>query len=200
MYGLPQSTETKKQLPKKAIYAKFDLKPSQRESFDADISRIDIVNVVSPTTIPAISEGVEVKEFYVLAVQMKRKEYDPKNLLLLTKLIPQRMVFALHFDDEVQFAVYHTKLITSDWSERTPQIVFLQGLNLDAVWDNIVKSIGGIDVAEGNTLVEQIKENAEREKILKQIEVLQHKMAIEKQPRRKRELFEEIRILKNMIL
>lgn len=199
MYGLPQSTETKKQLPKKAIYAKFDLKPSQRESFDADISRIDIVNVVSPTTIPAIAEGVEVKEFYVLAVQMKRKEYDPKNLLLLTKLIPQRMVFALHFDDEVQFAVYHTKLITSDWAERTRHAVSLQGLNLDAVWDNIVKSIGGIDVAEGNTLVEQIKENAEREKILKQIEILQHKMAIEKQPRRKRELFEEIQRLKATI-
>jgi hypothetical protein len=200
MYGLPQSTETKKQLPKKAIYAKFDLKPSQRESFDADISRIDIVNVVSPTTIPAIAEGVEVKEFYVLAVQMKRKEYDPKNLLLLTKLIPQRMVFALHFDDEVQFSVYHTKLITSDWAERTRHAVSLQGLNLDAVWDNIVKSIGGIDVAEGNTLVEQIRENAEREKILKQIEVLQHKMAIEKQPRRKRELFEEIKELKNILL
>ena len=199
MYGLPQSTETKKQLPKKAIYAKFDLKPSQRESFDADISRIDIVNVVSPTTIPAIAEGVEVKEFYVLAVQMKRKEYDLKNLLLLTKLIPQRMVFALHFDDEVQFAVYYTKLITSDWAEQTPQTVFLQGLNLDVVWDNIVKSIGGIDVAEGNTLVEQIKENAEREKILKQIEVLQQRMAREKQPRRKRELFEEIQRLKATI-
>ena len=217
MYGLPQSTETKKQLPKKAIYAKFDLKPSQRESFDADISRIDIVNVVSPTTIPAISEGVEVKEFYVLAVQMKRKEYDPKNLLLLTKLIPQRMVFALHFEDEVQFAVYHTKLLKSQWHSYSPpklggvvedrggmlshydSFLILQGLNFDAVWDNIVKSIGGIDVAEGNTLVEQIKENAEHEKILKQIEVLQHKMAIEKQPRRKRELFEEIRILKNRI-
>jgi hypothetical protein len=218
MYGLPQSTETKKQLPKKAIYAKFDLKPSQRESFDADISRIDIVNVVSPTTIPAIAEGVEVKEFYVLAVQMKRKEYDPKNLLLLTKLIPQRMVFALHFDDEVQFAVYHTTLLKSQWHSYSPpklggvvedrggmlshydSFLTLQGLNLDAVWDNIVKSIGGIDVAEGNILVEQIKENAEREKILKQIEVLQHKMAIEKQPRRKRELFGEIKELKNILL
>lgn len=47
MFGLPISTERKKQLPKKAIYAKFDLKPSQRESFDADIARIDIVAVVS---------------------------------------------------------------------------------------------------------------------------------------------------------
>jgi hypothetical protein len=210
MYGLPQSTETKKQLPKKAIYAKFDLKPSQRESFDADISRIDIVNVVSPTTIPAIAEGVEVKEFYVLAVQMKRNEYDPKNLLLLTKLIPQRMVFALHFDDEVQFAVYHTTLLKSQWQLYSPLvlggvhvggggILIISGLTLDVVWDNIVKSIGGIDVAEGNTLVEQIKENAEREKILKQIEVLQHKMAIEKQPRRKRELFGEIQQLKSIV-
>ena len=68
MYGLPISTERKKQLPKKAIYAKFDLKPSQRESFDADIARIDIVAVVSSATVPALSEGAEIKEFYLLAV------------------------------------------------------------------------------------------------------------------------------------
>ena len=88
MYGLPISTERKKQLPKKAIYAKFDLKPSQRESFDADISRIDIVAVVSSSTVPALGEGSEVKAVYVLAVQLKRKEYDSKNIALLTKLIP----------------------------------------------------------------------------------------------------------------
>ena len=80
MYGLPISTERKKQLPKKAIYAKFDLKPSQRESFDADIARIDIVAVVSSATVPALSKGADIKEFYLLAVQMKRKEYDTKNM------------------------------------------------------------------------------------------------------------------------
>ena len=74
MYGLPISTERKKQLPKKAIYAKFDLKPSQRESFDEDIARIDIVAVVSSATVPALSEGAEIKEFYLLVVQMKHKE------------------------------------------------------------------------------------------------------------------------------
>ena len=80
MYGLPISTERKRQLPKKAIYAKFDLTTVQRESFDADVAHIDIVAVVSSATIPALSEGVEVKEFYVLDVQMKRKEYDAKNI------------------------------------------------------------------------------------------------------------------------
>ena len=115
MFGLPISTERKKQLPKKAIYAKFDLKPSQRESFDADIARIDIVAVVSSATVPALSEGAEIKEFYVLTVQMKRKEYDSKNITLLTKLIPQKMVLALQYEELTQFAIYHTKLISSTW-------------------------------------------------------------------------------------
>ena len=55
MYGLPHTTEIRKQLPKKAIYAKFELKPAQRDGFDADVSRIDIVAVVSPTTVPAVA-------------------------------------------------------------------------------------------------------------------------------------------------
>lgn len=198
MYGLPQSTECKKQLPKKAIFAKFDLKPPQRESFDADIARIDIVAAVSPLTVPALAVGEEVKEFYVLAVQMKRKEYDSKNIALLTKLIPQKMVLALHYGDEVQQAIYHTKLITSVWQpiNQKSEIINLTGLTLDTVWENIVKSIGQIDVESGNTLTEQIAANDQRAKLLAQIATLERKMASEKQPRRKREYFEQIRTLK----
>ena len=198
MYGLPQTTEVRKQLPKKAIYAKFDLKPSQRESFDADIARIDIVAVVSTFTVPALNAGAEVKEFYVLAVQLKRKEYDTKNIVLLTKLIPQKMVLALHYNDEVQFAVHHTKLITSEWQLLTSNSSFLiiKGLTLDTVWENIVTHIGQIDVEEGNTLAEQIANNDQRAKLLAQISTLERKMANEKQPRRKRELFEQIKRLR----
>lgn len=201
MYGLPLSTITKKQLPKKAIFAKFDLKPSQREGFDADIARIDIVAVVNPTTVPAVGDGSEVKEFYVLAVQLKRKEYDSKNIALLTKLIPRNIVFALHYEEEVQFAIYHTKLITSNWQLLTPNSSFLtiQGLDLDVVWENIVKSIGNIKVEDGNTLKEQIREDDERAKILKQIEQLEKKCRAEKQPRKKLELFEQIKKLKAQI-
>ena len=199
MYGLPQSTEVRKQLPKKAIYARFDLKPSQRESFDAGIARIDIVAVVSTGTVPAIAEGKEVKEIYVLALQMKRKEYDPKNIALLTKLIPQRMVFAIQFEEQTQFAIYHTKLISSAWQATEEATLPLSGLNIDVVWENIVTHIGHIDVEEGNTLSEQIAANAQREKILAQMAALERKMAAEKQPRRKRELFEQIKKLKSQI-
>lgn len=197
MYSLPISTEVKKQLPKKAIFAKFDLKSSQRESFDADISRIDIVAVISPATIPALAEGIEVKGVYVLAVQMKRREYDYKNIVLLTKLIPQKMVFALQYGEQTQFAVYHTKLITSVWQPTESAMLPVSGLNLDAVWENMIMHIGQIEVESGNSLTEQISADEQRNKLLVQIATLEKKMAKEKQPRRKREYFEEIKKLKN---
>lgn len=199
MYSLPISTEVKKQLPKKAIYAKFDLRSSQRESFDADIARIDIVAVISPATIPALAEGTEVKGVYVLAVQMKRREYDYKNIVLLTKLIPQKMVFALQFGEQTQFAVYHTRLITSVWQPTGNAMLPVSGLNLDAVWENMIKSIGQIEVEGGNTLTEQIAADEQRSKLLAQIASLEKKMAKEKQPRRKREYFEQINKLKQQI-
>lgn len=199
MYGLPISTERKRQLPKKAIYAKFDLNSVQRESFDADVARIDIVAVISPTTIPALSEGTEVKELYVLDVQMKRKEYDAKNILLLTRLIAQNMVFALRHENQVQFAIFHTKLFTTAWQPVEQATLPLSGLNLDTVWENIVKEIGQIEIADGHTLVEQIAENDQRAKLLAQIATLERKIANEKQPRRKREYFEQIKNLKEKI-
>ena len=173
MYGLPLSTERKQQLPKKAIYAKFEWKPAQREHFDADIARIDIVAVVSPGTVPGHGEGVVVKEFYLLAVQLKRREYDIQNIAQLTKLIPQNMVFALQYDNRTQFAVFHTKLFTSAWQPTEEAVLPLSGLSLDAVWENIVKGIGQIEVADGRTLTEQIADDDQRAKLLAQIATLE---------------------------
>lgn len=199
MYFLPQSTWVKKQIPKKALFAKFDLKTSQRDAFDADVARIDIVAVVSTKTLPALGEGVDVKEFYVLNVQLKRKDYNPKNIELLTKLIPQKLVFALLFEDEVQFAVYHTELVKSNWQNAEEAELIIQGINVDAVWENIVKNIGQITIEEGSTLTEQIAVNKQKDKLLTQIAILEKKMLSEKQPRRKREYIEQIKKLKNQL-
>ena len=199
MYGLPHTTEIRKQLPKKAIYAKFELKPAQRDGFDADVSRIDIVAVVSPTTVPAVAAGESIKEFYVLAVQLKRKEYEEKNLAMLSKLIPQNILFALQYEDQTQLAIHHTKLIKSEWKPTDDTTITLTGLNLDTVWENIIKAIGEIQVQEGKTLTEQIQDDEKRAKTMKLIADLEKKMAKETQPRKKRELFEQIRKLKSLI-
>ena len=199
MYGLPHTTEIRKQLPKKAIYAKFELKPAQRDGFDADVSRIDIVAVVSSTTVPAFADGDNIKEFYVLDIQLKKKDYDEKNVAMLSKLIPQNILFALQYKDETQLAIYHTKLIKSDWKSTTDTDIRLSGLNLDTVWENIIKDIGEIHVQEGKTLTEQIQEDERLVKLKKQIEELERKCRTEKQPRKRLELYEQLTTLKKQL-
>ena len=199
MYGLPHTTEIRKQLPKKAIYAKFELKPAQRDGFDADVSRIDIVAVISPTTVPAFASGENIKEFYVLDVQLKKKDYDEKNIAMLSKLIPQNILFALQYEDETQLVIYHTKLIKSDWKSTTDTDIRLSGLNLDTVWENIIKDIGEIHVQEGKTLTEQIQEDEKLVKLKRQIEELERKCRAEKQPRKRLELYNRMQELKKNI-
>ncbi|MDE6856274.1 MAG: DUF4391 domain-containing protein, partial [Muribaculaceae bacterium] len=61
MFGLPSSTEVKRPLPKTQLFKRFDWTASQRDRFDADVSRLDFVNWISPHTVPAIAVGDEVK-------------------------------------------------------------------------------------------------------------------------------------------
>lgn len=199
MLGLPKSTEIAKQLPKKAIYEKFQLKSAQRDRFDADISRIDIVNVVSPDTVPGLKEGEHVKEFYVLLVSLKQEEYDEKNIMQLSKLIKQHMVFALAYQERVRLAVVHEKLFATDWEPLADALLPLMGFDMDKVWENIVMAIGHFEVMEGVTIEEQITIDGEKQKIIKQIETLEKKVRLEKQPRRKLELFEQLQELKKQV-
>ena len=199
MLGLPKTTEIAKQLPKKAIYSKFELKPAQRDRFDADISRIDIVNIVSPNTVPGSKEGERVKEFYVLLVSLKQEDYDEKNILLLSKLIKQHMIFALAYQDRVRLAVVHEKLFATDWEPLADALLPLMGFDMDKVWENIVMAIGSFEVMEGVTIEEQITIDGEKQKIIKQIETLEKKVRLEKQPRKKFELYQQLCELKELL-
>lgn len=86
MLGLPQSTEVKRPLPKAQLYKGGDGEPSQRESFDSDVSPLDFVSWITPRTLPSIAEGAEVKEIFVIEVSLKSRDFDPKNIVLLAKV------------------------------------------------------------------------------------------------------------------
>lgn len=199
MYGLPQRTEINKPLHKTKVFEKFDLTASQRDSFDADISRMFITHVVAESTIPTIKAGNEIADFYIIEVSLKRREYAPKNIELLAKFIPRKILFVLHFEEKAQFAIHHTKLICSEWQQRDTLNVPLAGLDLDAVWENIVATIGSITVQEGNTLTEQIKSDEQKSKLQKQIQLLQQKLNKEKQYNRQIEINAEIKRLKKQL-
>lgn len=199
MYSLPESTAINKPLYKKAVFEKFNLKAAERDRFDTDISKMVLVARISPATVPALAEGQEIKGFYVLQVTLKHQDFDTKNILLLQKLIPQKIIFALQFEDQTQFCIFHTRLQHSDWIPTDEATISLQGLTLDDVWNNIVVTIGGLDALSEETIEEQIINREQREKLLSQIETLEKRARTEKQTRKKYELHQEIMKLKKKL-
>ena len=201
MLGLPPTTETNKSLPKTLVYRQFALNAQQRDRFDADISRMTIVNVVSPDTVPAFAAGENVRSFYVLAVSLKRKDYDAKNLVMLARLIPQHLLFVLHYEGEMQLAVFQEKWFASVWQELSGTLALpFPGLDLDKVWTNLVMHIGDFSLQGENTLDEQIRQDEAQAKLRKRIAQVEKRCRQEKQPGRKRELFEYLKQLKQQLV
>ena len=75
----------------------------------------------------------------------------------------------------------------------------LTGLDLEDIWENAIAQIGGIDISDGKDLDATIVESDRRDKLAKRIEALEKRAMGEKQPRRKWELSEEVRKLKESL-
>lgn len=176
MYALPNSTLLSKQIPKKAIYQKFVLTRAQRQHIDADIARIDIIARLAQDTLPAIAMGKEVNDIYVLSVSLKTKRYHPDSIKLLARLIPQRMLFVLCHEEQAQLAIIHEGLHTADFQAKDELNIPLNGLNFDALWEQLVVTIGNISRNTEQTLNERIQQKKERERLLKDIEQLERRM------------------------
>lgn len=199
MLNLPEITELHKPLPKTQIYKKFQFSNSQQTKFDADISRIDIVNEVSSRTIPSIQQGKKINSIYVLSVTLKTKDYDSKNIEKISKIIPQNLVFALQYEEEIQLAVFCEKIFTTSWIHETKAKLELKGLNFDEVWENIIKQIEGGEWDSNLSLSENIELKEKKEKLKKQIEVLQAKIRKEKQLNVQMKLNHELKSLKKAL-
>lgn len=196
MFSLPANTLINQPLYKKTVFEKFNLETVERERFDADISKMALVARISPATVPALAEGQEIKGFYVLQVTLKHQDYDVKNILLLQKLIPQQIVYALEYESQTQLCVFHTRLQQSEWHDTESIVIPLNGLSIDDVWQNIVAVIGGLNAQAEESIEEQILNREQREKLLRQIETLEKRIRVEKQTRKKYELHQELVKLK----
>ena len=196
-YGLPSSTEIEKVIPKKAIIEKFSLVGKERSGFDAAIHRITIANEISPRTVN-IPSG-EIRSIFVLRAELRSEDCDSRVLSMLFKLIEQRMIIVLQCGIRCRPTVFNDVLIEGGWMLLSDLSFKLDGLDLDDVWTNMVVQIGGLHIEEGNSLSDQIRIDAERRALEARIASLEKAMAAERQPRRKKELFDEIRALKASI-
>lgn len=197
MLGLPAATEIRKVITKKKVYERFgtEMSAERRKSFDADVARITLVNEISPISVN-IPEGEGVKSFFVILIALRKKDYDNQNIAFIAKMFGQKLLLVLEYEGQHSLAIWQTRLIQQDWTAPENLRVEIIGLDLDKVWENIVAGTAGVEVAQGQSLDEQLAAQQKRQKLEKEIAKLEKLAWAEKQPKRKMEYVQKIHQLK----
>lgn len=137
MFDLPKTSEIRKPLHKKLIYEKYaaELSGNKKDKFDADISRMIITNEISEASVN-IKATEEISAIFVLQVELKRKEYDDKNIIMISKLFGQKLLIVLHYENAYQLAIYKTRLLKADWKNEGEMDEIKGWVNQYIVFDN----------------------------------------------------------------
>ena len=170
MFNLPKSTKIKKNIFKKVIYNRFqhELSGKKKQIFDQDISKITIINEISQQS-TNIDSTEEVNAIFVVRIELRRMNYNNQRL-----------------------AIYESKLLMSDWKNQEDINLTLSGLNLQKVWENLVTQVANIQIEKGNTLLEQIEIENQRQNLSKLIDSTEKKARREAQAKKKFELFKKV--------
>lgn len=197
MFNLPEATEIRKNIFKNKIYNKYkkELSGNKKEKFDSEISKIIITNEISEKTIK-IPKTEEISSIFIIKIDLKTRDYTESNIVLITRLFGQNILYILNYKDQYKLAIFKDKLITSQWKKEEEIDLRLQGLNLSSIWDNLVIQVGDIEVEEGKTLEEQIEIDERKEKLESEIQKLNNKKRKEKQINKKFEIRDQILKLK----
>lgn len=210
MFGLPQSTEYGKRIPKQKFYDKLNISPALKRVFVEQIKVIYWQNKIAPTTVN-VAAGEVVDELEVFKITLNQKCLDTPVLSQIDREIPYHILFVLSFEGQCQAwigykeeaasgqnafkvsAYYHT-----DWMEEDKLDLKLDGLSLDAVYENFIRQIAGENLQSGKTdsLKSSVEKDMKRKVLKKQITVLQGKIRREKQLNRQMEMNGEVKRLR----
>lgn len=210
MLEMPRSTEFNKRIPKQKFYENLQITPALKKNFVDQIKVIHWKNKIAATTVN-LAPGDHVTELEVFSIRLNEGLLDESVLRQIDREIPYHILFLLEYEGKVQawigykessgsgnaaFKVnryYHT-----EWMPTQDLPLRMEGLTIDAVYENFVRQIAG-DALEGNqteTLKESVDRSEKKEQLQKQIAVLQNKMRKEKQLNVQMRLNAEIKALK----
>lgn len=192
--GLPPTTKIRRTFPKDRLFNELDVSPAVRKRFDSDIHQLTIVDEISERTVN-VSPGKDIQMIFVLDVWLNTEDYNVRSLQTIVKAIPQNLILSMRSDKRFRLAVFKDLLIESDWFDEEP-VLKLKGPNMDSVWEHLITQIGSIEIKEGRTLSEQIASDQEEQELRERIAKLQKQMRATNQPRRKRELYSELKRLR----
>lgn len=210
MLPFPQSTEFNKRIPKQKFYERLDVSPALRRVFVEQIRIVYWKNKLAATTLN-IAAGEQVAEIEVFEIHLNGPDLEENVLRLIDREIPYHILFLLEYDGKYRAVMGYKEAASSgnaafkvdryyhtDWLSEKDLPLCLEGLTLDAVYENFIRQIAGESLfrEKNATLKESVERQKQREQLEKQIAALEAQMKKEKQLNRKMELKAEIRKLK----
>lgn len=189
MINLPNNCEVNRFIPKKTFYEKIGVSTAIKDEFISLIDKI-VWKYKLSEDILGINKTDKVEEIQIFELNLKEKKY-PKNIIkIITKAIPYPILFVIHYKNNFCYAIKVEYIYITDWNDDID--ILFSGINLERVYENIVKSI--IKRTESKedfkTLIED--KNKEIELSVK-LEQLKNKIKIEKQFNKKVELNKQIK-------
>ena len=211
MLGFPQTTEFNKRIPKQKFYENIEVTPTLKRVFVEQIKLIHWRNKLAESTLN-IAPGQAVTEIEVIEIKLTQPQLDEAVLRQIDKEIPYHILFVLSYGNKVQAwtgykeaaetgkkAFKVNKYYHTEWMLEDELILDIEGLNMDAVWDNFIIQVGGVELEQGNDLAEQIELNDLKVKLTKDIEKLEKQARNEKQPNKKFQLAQQVKALKKQL-
>ena len=213
MLNLPNSTEFNKRIPKQKFYDNLSVTPALKKAFTDQIKVIYWRNKIAPTTVN-LAASDSVTEIEVFEIRLNTPDLYESILRQIDREIPYHILFLLEYSGQYRAVIGYKEASTSsktafkvdryystDWMDEDSLPVHLEGLSMDAVYENFVRQIAGEALAEenGNTLKESVEQQKQREQIEKQIAALEAKIRKEKQPTKKFELVQELQLVQRQL-
>lgn len=211
MLGFPQTTEFNKRIPKQKFYENIDVSPVLKRVFVEQIKLIHWRNKLAESTLN-IAAGQAVTEIEVIEIKLTQPQLDEAVLRQIDKEIPYHILFVLSYGNKVQAWTGYKEVAESDkkafkvnkyyhteWMLEDELILDIEGLNMDAVWDNFIIQVGDVELEQGNDLSEQIELDDRKVQLAKDIEKLEKQARNEKQPNKKFQLASKVKALKKQL-
>lgn len=210
MLGLPQSTEFNKRIPKQKFYEHITVSPALKKSFVDQIRMIYWRNKVAATTVN-LAPGTIVDEVEVFEIKLNSASLDEAVLRQIDREISYHIIFLLEYEGKLQaWTAYKEKTPTAnavfkvgkyyhtEWMTEAEMPIRIDGLNLDAVYENFVRQIAGdaLKADSGESLKASVERDEKKKQLEKQIAALENKMRREKQLNRQMEMNAELKRLK----
>ena len=193
MIELPKECIVDKFIPKKIFYEKVSLSSNLKQEFVDKIDKIYWKYKISEDTLN-ISKTENVEEIEIFELTLKEKVNCQNIIKVITRNIPYIILFEICYNDEVQYAIKHNNdIYFTNWNEK---INFnFNGIDLNVVYENIIRSVTNISEQNNNINVE-LEKSKKLKEIQRKIERLEGKIKTEKQFNKKVELNKNILKLK----